>query len=405
MALIRAASVKLGGLDPWLSHQYALTLIAAEQYGPASDVLALLAAKVPANAQVRLHLGQCADLVGEYVTAKDHYRAATRLHARDASQPDACRAWFGLGSCLYRLGRPDEGEAAWLIGLDADCHSTDARFQRSNVLLAMGRYEEGWKEYEARLEMRGVKDSLKARGVDVSALPPAWDGQAQGRVMVLGTQGAGDCIQFSRYLPHVEKRSGFTPYLIAGAPLASFLGYDVPYWCDWSVYLDSLPLVLGMPEPIPPVDRALFRCSRRIAFKTYGKSAKQVGVCWKGSSQHRNDLDRSSPTDFREAFASDDYELVSLQAGEDFTPKDYRETADLIATLDAVVTVDTSVAHVAGTLGVPTIVIPPTCPEYRWGTKGTTSPWYPSVRLVRRKKWDDWPGVIERTKVNLAGML
>jgi hypothetical protein len=405
MRLIQQDAAERGYMAQATGHQYALTLIAAEQYGPASEVLTLLAAKIPDNGQLRYQLGQCAELVGDYTTAKDHYRLATKLHAKDESQPDACRAWFGLGSCLYRLGRPDEGEAVFRHGLTQRCDSVHARFQRSNVLLALGEYTEGWQDYEARLEMRGVADSLKARGVNTGTLPPAWDGKAQGRVMVLGTQGAGDCIQFSRYLPLVEKRSGFTPYLIAGEPLARFLGYDIPYGCDWSCYLDSLPLVLGMPEPVPPTE-TMSATDRRAAKRIFKPdNVRFVGVCWRGSSTHRNDHDRSSPIDFREVFASDGFHLVSLQAGEDFAPRDYTHTADVIATLDAVVTVDTSVVHVAGTLGVPTICIPPTSPEYRWGVKGETAPWYPSVRLVRRHRWNDWPEAIERAKRRLADML
>lgn len=399
--LIRVdANVNHGHLDVAAGHQYALVLLARERYGEASVMLSMLARKLPANAQVRHQLGQCAELVGECVVAKDHYRHATKLYAKDPTQPDACRAWFGLGSCLYRLGRPDEGEAAWLIGLDNRCDTADARFQRSNVLLAMGRYVDGWTDYESRLEMRGVTDSLKARGVDLAKIPPAWDGTSQGRVMVLGTQGAGDCIQFSRYLPLVEKRSGFTPYLIAGEPLARFLGYDIPYGCDWSVYLDSLPLVLGMPEPIPPVPLRTLR-----PYGWWHNAKPRMGVCWFGSKGHRNDRDRSSPIDFRAAFASEAWDIQSLQAGEDFAPLDYKDTASVLMTLDAVVTVDTSIVHVAGTLGVPTILIPPTCPEYRWGTKGESTPWYPSVRIVRRSRYDDWAGAIERAKRELEEML
>jgi len=85
-----------------------------------------------------------------------------------------------------------------------------------------------------------------------------------------------------------------------------------------------------------------------------------------------NNKDRSSPIDFREAFQDERWEIVSLQVGCNFAPKDYLETAELMRTLDSVVTIDTSVAHVAGTLGVPTILIPPASPEWRWGLKDTT---------------------------------
>lgn len=131
----------------------------------------------------------------------------------------------------------------------------------------------------------------------------------------------------------------------------------------------------------------------------------RIGVCWKGSPKHLNDKDRSSPVDFRPVFQDEKWELVSLTAGHDFQPKDYQETAELMRTLDCVVTVDTSVVHVAGTLGVPTLLIPPACPEWRWGLRDGQSPWYPSVTMYRRKHVHDWPEVLGRVGQTLSEML
>jgi hypothetical protein len=127
----------------------------------------------------------------------------------------------------------------------------------------------------------------------------------------------------------------------------------------------------------------------------------RVGVCWKGQHEHLNDRDRSSPIDFREAFASEHYDLISLQYGKGFHPKDYLETAELMQTLDYVVTVDTSCAHLAGLLGVPCFNFIPTSPEWRWPIKGEKTPWYPSMTLVRRQRWNDWEPAIERVKQRL----
>jgi tetratricopeptide (TPR) repeat protein len=395
LQLIQKSSKILGGLDPWLAHQYAMVLIAKRQWADALAALMLLAAKRPANAQVRYQIATCLEQLGQYIDAKDAFKQATMLHAKDASQPDAARSWFGLGSCLYRLGKDDEARGAWERGLSLPVDTADGRFQRGLVHLALGNFREGWADYEARKELHGYREGLTARGVP-DELPPAWDGQSRGRVLCIGTQGAGDVIQFSRYLPFVAERSGCEPRLMAGPELGPWLGYQREGECVWSVALDSLPLVLGMPEPIPPTLHWRY---------PQANTKPVVGVCWKGNPHHGNDRDRSSPISFLEAFTDERWSVVSLQQGEGAHFPNYRATADAISHLDAVVSVDTSVIHVAGTLGVPSVVIPQCCPDYRWGIKGDRTPWYPSVRVVRRKKHDDWPNAIGRAKKQLREML
>lgn len=396
--LIEAAAQNGGNLTLATGHQWALILQASKEWEKALDVLHLLRAKAPNNAQVALQLGQCYEILGQYIKAKDAFNLATELHAKDESQKDSCRAWFGLGSNLFRLGKPDEALEAWERGLTERCDGHDARFQRSHVRLAMGDFAGGWEDYEARKELQGYKASIRARGLHPEALPPEWDGKSEGRVLVYGTMGAGDCVMFSRYLWLVEEQANAIPRAVMGAPLEAWYGAQSLGGCDYSVALDSLPLVLNIHQPLNP----------DLAYESWRKPNNpkpRIGVCWEGSATHLGNHDRSSPIDFREAFKDPRWEIVSLQVGKGFQPKDYRETADLMATLDAVVTCDTSCVHVAGTLGVPTICIPPSSPEWRWQIKGETTPWYPSVRLVRRTRWDAWPEAIGRAKRLLEEML
>ena len=403
MALVKDHAMAHGGnLTEAAGHQYAMILMQSKLWDSALAVLSLLAKQLPENAQVRYQIGTCLEALHQYVDAKDAFKHATMLHAKH-DQPDAGRAWFGLGSCLYRLGKDREAKAAWETGLQWSVSSADGRFQRSLVLLALGDYERGWKAYESRKELHGYQQSLKPRGVP-DELPPEWDGQSKGRVMVYGTQGNGDTIQFTRYLPFVAERSGCEPRLIAGDELAPWLGHDWRVPCQWSVAIDSLPLVLGMYEPIPPM-LISGEQARGVMAGLMKHIPPTIGVCWKGNPNHSNDRDRSSPISFLEAFVDSRWSVVSLQQGEGVHFANYAQTAQLIATLDAVVTVDTSIAHVAGTIGCPTIVIPQCSRDYRWGLSGDRTPWYPSVRIVRRHRWDDWAGAIERAKLKLRGML
>jgi hypothetical protein len=180
--------------------------------------------------------------------------------------------------------------------------------------------------------------------------------------------------------------------------LRALLGHDGrPDKADYCVDIESLPLVLGMPEPIAPHCPAPWERPKN--------AMPRIGVCWQGASQHLNDRDRSCPFDPRPRLASKQWDLVSLQVGHGFQPKDYGATAAVLRGLAAVVSVDTSAVHVAGTLGVPTVLIPPAAPEWRWGVTGETTAWYPSVRVVRRRDVFDWGHAWAQATTTLEGML
>lgn len=387
-AEVRAAGGKVSGV---LAYQYAMTLMASKRYDEARDVLALFLALHPDLASAWFLLGQCSEIVGDYGAAEGAFRESVKAHKRKRGQPDIARSYFSLGGNLFRLGRPLEGEDNWRKGLRGECTTPEALFVRSQVLLAFGDYEQGWKDYEARRTLPGWRTGVEAHGA-VGILPPEWNGQSRGRVLVYAEQGAGDTCMMSRYLRFVEHASGYAPRVIAGHVMQPLIGYGAVNECEWSAPICSLPRLLDMLEPLAPL----------MSWLRPQNAKPRAGVCWKGAPAHLNDKDRSSPIDFRDAFQDERWDVVSLQYGEDFKPKDYLETAELMRTLDVVVTVDTSVVHVAGTLGVPTILIPPTGPEWRWGLRSDRTAWYPSVRIVRRKHVDAWPDAIERAREALV---
>ena len=396
--LLKAQATKAGGqVSGLLAYEWALLLMADKQYDEARDVLALFLASYPDLASAWFLLGQCSEVQGDYVVAEGAFRESVRAHKRKHGQPDMARSYFSLGSNLFRLGRPLEAEDNWRKGLRGECSTPEALFVRSQVLLAFGDYEQGWKDYENRRTLPGWQTSVRAFVGD-RELPPEWDGKSEGAVWVYGEQGAGDAIMFSRYTDHMPQYFGMGPRITLGPDLSEWLGNDSAKEPVWSVPVGSLPLKLGIVEPIPP------SLIYEAPYKKPSNPKPRVGVCWKGASAHLNDKDRSSPIDFREALGDERWEIVSLQYGYDFQPKDYRETAELMRTLDAVISVDTSTIHVAGTLGVPTVLIPPASPEWRWGL-GDTTPWYPSIKIVRRKRVDAWPEAIERAKQKLVEMI
>jgi hypothetical protein len=330
--------------------------------------------------------------MGEYEAAKAAFQSCIEAH-NTKPQNDACRGHFGYGSQLFRLGDPANAEQFWRDGLTKDCQSADATMQRGFVKLALG-MADGWADMEPRRTHSSFAASLRGHGVDPKKLEPDWDGEAEGTVRVYGDQGAGDAILFSRWLRYIPNQY----YLHVGEPLRRLLdGYAQPPRCDWSVPLSSLPLLLRAHEPFPPNYAGPW---------ARPKNAKpRIGVCWKGSSAYLNDKDRSCPYDPRPHLTDYRWDLYSLQQGTDFDSPDYQWNANYLRTLDAVITVDTSTSHLAATLGVPTILIAQSQPFWYTGISGGSTPWYPSVQIVRRRDVNDWHSAWQQAKALIRGML
>jgi hypothetical protein len=170
-----------------------------------------------------------------------------------------------------------------------------------------------------------------------------------------------------------------------------------------------LPRVFGV---LPPAD---YEASlvRREVLGNFGDTPR-VGICWSGNKDHSNDLDRSMPDYYANLLASEiGMGAVSLTVGRGFSPtgkdtyrpESFQATAEVIETLDAVISVDTAVAHLAGTLGLPTILLAPSAPEWRWGISGDSTPFYPSMQIVRRRNTNAWPSAIQEAATRLKGIL
>jgi hypothetical protein len=399
----------LGKMPADLLYEYALLMAAMEQYQAAHDALFLVAGMVPKEPKVWRSLGLAQEILGDFRGAFIAYKTGVDA-CNETRYEDESRLWIGYGAAMFRMGRASEGEEAWRKSLRKPASSAEAIYQRAQIKFALGRYtEDAWQDYEARKDLSGYTDGLSARG-GVPNLPE-WDGKSEGRVLCVMSQGAGDVIQFSRYLDFVDQCSRVTPIMLCGEPLKRFIPFGQPLmpnmedYCQFVMHVDSAPLLLGLSTPIPPAKLPFPNLDREWHWRRPQNAKPRVGVCWKGSPKHLNDKDRSCPFDFRPALQDERWELVSLTNGHDFAPKDYQETAELMRTLDAVVTVDTSIVHVAGTLGVPTICMVPSSPEWRWGLRGGVSVWYPSVQMLRRRDVYAWTEVLGRAKDQLARML
>ncbi|BCS55996.1 tetratricopeptide repeat protein [Geobacter sp. SVR] len=337
--------------------------------------------------------------------------------------PDHLHALNNLGAVCLSLGRPEEGieHLQRLVALTPDY--ADGHWNLSCCLLACGRYREGWGEYEWRWRKHSP---IQERHRHI----PLWDGSPlAGRTILLwAEQGFGDTIQFIRFVSLVAKQaervviecqsSALTLLLesAVGAGAVIARGEPLPD-VDCQAPLLSLPRLLGitletLPSSIPYLGTPEGRRRRWANLIPAGEHFR-AGLVWGGRQTLRNRRRSCRLDDFAPLGRLAGITWYSLQVGDqaveaatpppgmalrDLTPHiaDFADTAAIMERLDLIVTIDTSVAHLAGAMGKPVIVLLPVAADWRWLTGREDSPWYPTMRLLRQEVDGGWEQVIDR---------
>jgi tetratricopeptide (TPR) repeat protein len=370
----------------------------------------------PDFAEAALNLGNALLKLDRAEEALPHYRRARTL------KPDFAAAWNGEALVLRALDRPDEAlvafERAERLG------STAATGGKGCLYLSLGDFERGWEGYEARwLAGKSLKEALGVRF-------PQWTGAITkgAKVLVMKDHGLGDTIQFFRYVALMAEAGLETTLfcppsmhrLLSSNPGVRFIGAmdEEPY--DAQIAISSLPRAFGtrlgtIPTPIPylhPEHGLKEKWAARI-----GAAGFKIGIIWQGNANPDADMARAmSLVSFAPIAALPNVRLVSLQKGfgeeqigalpasmkvetlgGDFdSGKDaFVDTAAAMASLDLIISCDTSVAHLAGALGRPVWVALKKDAEWRWLRDRADSPWYPTMRLFRQKRHGEWPSVFE----------
>lgn len=374
----------------------------------------------PQEASVHNNLGNAYLDMGQVQAAVERYRKATAL------RPGYAEAHANLGAALRHTGDLDAAcqSARRAIAIEPD--HVEAHWNLAAFLLARGEFEEGWREYEWRWRLANVtRPSIEV---------PRWDGEAtDGRILVHTEQGYGDAIQFSRFLPAVAERCGQVVFECP-EPLISLFKGRIPAEivprgkalpeCDAQCPLLSLPLILGTEvDSIPPVLAGLQADPDLVAqWKArLPKDGHLVGIGWQGSPTFAGDRWRSIPLrHFAPLGSVSNVHFVSLQKenGLDQVNElnfpvidtsdgltDFAATAALMANLKLIITSDTSLAHLAGSLRIPVWLALQVAPDWRWLRERSDSPWYPTMRLFRQRVFDDWPDVFSRIHAELESLL
>ena len=329
----------------------------------------------------------------DFRRALDAHRAGDLEQAvalyRAALPHEPSHGSHNLAVALASLGRFDEAETFFRRAIELEPRLPHTRHSLAMLLLGQGRYEEGWPLFEARRRIPGKKTP------DFSARFPEWRGEdlAGRRLLVAWEQGFGDQIQFARFLPALGDAGAEVTFLCAPELVSLFPGAAAavanPRFDYW-IPLCSLPHRLGVTLETIPAPTAI---------DVQGPGGGGVGVVARGAPSHANDANRSLG-------GADAARLLAL--GRDLAPaatgaQDFRQTAEIVSGLDLVICVDTSVAHLAASLGKPTwILLPDRDTDWRWLRGRSDSPWYPSARLFRQARPGDWSGVLDRVEAELA---
>jgi tetratricopeptide (TPR) repeat protein len=351
-----------------------------------------------------------------------------------ALRPDFPQALNDRSVSLMALRRIDESftDIDRAIALDPEC--PDYRWNRSMAQLLVGNFDDGWQGREwGRKSTVLVFEDRKFEA-------PHWFGEkpiAGKTILLHSDEGLGDTIQFSRYAAMVAKL-GARVVLEVEAPLQALLtGLEGVSLClpknaelpafDLHCPIGGLPLAFktrldtipASPSCIAPLPQA---CLSAWQDRLGAHDRLRVGLVWSGNPLHTNDRNRSTSLRQMSAIFDDRAAFYSLQ--KDPRPEDkavldergdvidlteyltdFVETAALISHLDLVITVDTSVAHVAATLGRPTWILLPHTPDYRWMLDRDDSPWYPSVRLFRQDQRRTYDSALARVREALAAAI
>jgi len=405
--------------DPKLADGWDITgvlLRERRQYAVACQHHARAIALNPHNHHIQNNYAVALAALGRFAEA---YRAASKAVLID---PSYAVGHLTVANILNEAGYPARAVPHYQKAATLDPNLPEAVSSEGRSLMLIGNMEMGWEKMETRSYDKKRFAAL-----------PRWNGEKVKHLLLYAEQGAGDVIQFLRYIPLIRERAEtislevpvslqrlvaahmpgsivITPNDPLPAADAHGLLMSLPYMCRTK--LDTIPAALPYLH-VKESQRVPWR--ERLA----ALPRPRIGVVWMGNPLYGKDHNRSLNLDqIKPLLEMARPHFISLQKGSttatasnvaifdaDSWLTDFSATAALITELDLVITVDTGVAHIAGALGKPVWILLPFMPDWRWMLGREDSPWYPTARLFRQRAPQDWVAVIERARGELRKFL
>jgi tetratricopeptide (TPR) repeat protein len=370
-----------------------------------------------------------------------HHGALTCYQQALQIEPGNPEYLCNLGNTLHAIGDIKGAIHSYAKALAKNQEFNDAKLNLAMCYLLLGSYEEGLQLYEARLSAKTNPDLFQPWPSG-----PLWDGQAienSETLLVVSEQGIGDTLQMMRYIPLLRKRHHqvrvVAPQKLHGLliesaiEMAPLLPEEVGNWAQspW-IGMMSLPHQLGVRSNAVICSEPYIRTQKQL-IAAWGSRLRQeneilVGLNWQGNPLHETTISRGRSLALEDFAPLSNYKnvrFVSLQKGfgsEQLTQCsfrhrfiscqnavddawDFQDTAAIIKHCDLIITCDTSIAHLSGGIGKPCWILLKQIPEWRWGLKGDSTPWYPSARLFRQHTSGDWAGVIASVQQALNALI
>ncbi|HEX2655422.1 MAG TPA: tetratricopeptide repeat-containing glycosyltransferase family protein [Xanthobacteraceae bacterium] len=437
-------------------------LLALKRADQSLDCYGKVLALQPRHIQARVNRGSAYAELGRWNEAIAEYEAAIALHpahadahygrgnalqqmGRDADavaaydkalaiMPQHIKAWNGRGVALQALNRYRDAIESYGKALAIQKDYADAHYNEALALLTSGELQRGFAKYEWRWKRTGMPADRRNFG------RPLWLGEypLRGKTILLhAEQGLGDTLQFVRYAALLARAGAkvaleVQPELktllsqLHGASAVIARGEPLPPF-DVHCPLASLPFALKTDLTTIPADVPYLRAPQDHMAKWRDRLAllgrPLIAIAWSGRSTHANDRNRSIAWSRLEPILSAAAgRIVSVQVGvrdqdaarlrddkriahfgDDIG--DFGDTAAILAAADLVISVDTSIAHLAGSMGRPAWILLPSAPDWRWLLDRTDSPWYPTARLFRQPLPGDWDSVIGQVASELKNFV
>ena len=352
-----------------------------------------------------------------------------------ALKPHYAEAHSNRGIALLELLQYSEARKSFELSVQNDPNFVNGRVNLAFLQLLQGEFEQGWLNFEARKQKKEVITAINLTGL---TLPERAD-MAGKKILIFWEQGLGDTIHFWRYI-HLL---GNMCREVVFAPQDSLINLLRPNFqdvtikrvsdiiddFDFKIPLMSLPHLFNTTEStIPATSPYLSADPIRVQDwrERLGQTGFKVGICWKGGSAYKRDHLRSFSLAHFERIANMDHvRLISLHKGDgeadlekisdQFSVESldadvdqggaFVDTAAVMQNLDLVITSDTSIAHLAGALGVKTWIVLPYLPDWRWQAGGEDSIWYPTARLFRQTERGNWASVFRTMEDQLRKLL
>lgn len=401
-----------------VAHNLALCLF---ESGERQEGLALLEKGIelePNRFELHNNLGNFLRVLGDREGALEAFKRAIAL------SPTQVDPIYNMGVLFENEQQYEEAEKWYRKALAIDPGALRCNWNLALVLLTMGKYLEGWKQYEWRWKWPEFTSPRR------NFPQPQWYGEdLTGKTLLVHSeQGMGDAIQFVRYVPLIQANQEKVILEIPaqlmrlmkglkGAPEDVYrYGDDLP-WFDRQIPTMSLPVAFGttletVPANTPYIEAESAEVSRwKERISSFSNSDFRIGIVWAGNALHHKDAYRSTQfNNFLKLAGIPGVQLYSLQKGEEQKQllesaeagkvinlmdeiDDFAETLGLMSNLDLIITVDTSIAHLAGAAALPVWILLAHDADYRWMIGREDTPWYPTAKLFRQPHEGDWNGV------------